>query len=100
MIGMWDGFTQYAAAGVITTAPTSASGCTTLRRAWRAVAEGAPTLGANPFNATGPATLVGASSPGGTVTLVTNEKVDGLASFSVSFQQGACTYNQIGRAHV
>lgn len=96
MAGYWDGFTQYAAAGVIATDPTPGTDCVALRRAWRATVEGGtgPILGANIFTATGPATILGQSAPAGTVTVTTNAKGDALESLSVAVTQGACTYNR------
>lgn len=93
--GYWDGFTQFAAAGVITTDPTPGTDCAPVRRAWRAAADGAPVLGANIFaNATGPATVAGQNAPSGTVTISTNAKGDALESFAVTYQQGACKYER------
>ena len=94
LIGAWDGFAQSAVVGVVTTEPASGSTCPPLRKVWRGLAGGQPFLGLNAFdNAQGPVTIVGRSTPSGTVTLGIGPLGDTLSSISVDVKDGACQYS-------
>ncbi|MEI7926220.1 MAG: hypothetical protein WCI61_08560, partial [Chloroflexota bacterium] len=97
IIGMFDGFTQYAAAGVIFTTPVNGSTCAPLMRVFRAVGEGVPGLGTNVFAVDGTASLVTDPSATGTVSISVNAKGDSIEAFSVAFRRGECVYDRSTR---
>ena len=104
VIATWDGFKQQSVVGVVAIDPAPGIPCRPIRRVWRASVSGASAgFGANIFTATGTATVVGATTPTGTVQVTTNTATTSggfvayVETLSVSLTQGECSYDRTAK---